>query len=255
MKLGNKLQMLVADDSAVCRAIFRDFAARSPQPIDLVEARDGDECLAHIERFAFDIAFLDVHMPGITGIEALYKLREQGNHTFTVIMSSKPRDSVVDIARQLRAYDFLAKPFTTDAIKAILRNYSHITRPMNVLIVDDSATVRKIVLKVLTRSIFKLTCDEVESGEEACLRNQDNHYDIIFLDYNMPGMNGAETFIRLREQKPDARIILTSSEPESTIRQRLRPQKLDVFLPKPFYQEHLDQAIHSLFGLRPTYQL
>ncbi len=248
------IHMLVADDSATCRAIFRDCATGITPTIRITEARDGRECMKYMSEDSFDMAFIDLHMPEANGLEALDTLRKRGDKTFTVLMSSMPIEQIVEVARKLSAYDFLHKPFRQDAILAIVRNFERIRKPMRALLVDDSATMRKIVSRILDQSIFNMQIEECESGVEALERVEARHYDLIFLDYNMPGLNGAETFIKIREMKPRARLILTSTEEQATIQDALGSHHLDIFLRKPFFPVQLDYAVHSLLGMRHTFQ-
>ena len=47
--------------------------------------------------------------------------------------------------------------------------------------------------------------ETANSGEEALRKAKESHFDIVFLDVNMPGMNGLETFVKLGEAAPRAR--------------------------------------------------
>lgn len=74
----------------------------------------------------------------------------------------------------------------------------------NALIVDDSSTARIILARLLEKA--DLTCKGVGSAEEALSLVQHEHFDLIFLDHLLPGMNGFEALEKLKSQ-PESRDI------------------------------------------------
>ena len=141
--------------SQAIRSIFRKVAERSCGLIELVEASDGRECVKVLSRGDIDLAFIDVYMPEMSGLEALRNARSFGIRTFVTLMSGSGSDQFMELARQLRAYEFLRKPFGVRDVESIMQTYQRVIGPTKVLIVDDSMTVRKVVQQVLKRSIFR----------------------------------------------------------------------------------------------------
>jgi CheY-like chemotaxis protein len=74
----------------------------------------------------------------------------------------------------------------------------------NALVVDDSATSRLMLTKILTR--MDIHCEQATSGEEALAQLAQHHPDFVFLDHLMPGMDGFET-LRQIKKNPDTRHI------------------------------------------------
>ena len=74
----------------------------------------------------------------------------------------------------------------------------------NALIVDDSSTARIILARLLEKA--DLTSKGVGSAEEALSLVQHEHFDLIFLDHLLPGMNGFEALEKLKNQ-PESRDI------------------------------------------------
>ena len=249
------IKILVADDSATVRKLIRDFAEHLETPVEVAEADDGPSCLEKLEASRFDMAFIDVHMPGMTGIEALCHARHSGNDTFVVIMSGEPKDEIVDIARKLQAYDFIRKPFRRDELANIFRTYERIVKPVRALLVDDSATVRRVISKIIEQSIFRVSMEEAPTGFDAVELCKEGRFDVVFLDMNMPGFDGPETLARLRSRNPNARVVVNSSEPEEVVRKRFGNQRIDIFLKKPFYPKDVDRAMRVCFDLPSPYQI
>src|SRR5262245_23201398 len=150
-------RVLIADDSNTVHQLIRD-SLPPDYSANVSQAYDGAVCLRALER-GVDLAFIDVHMPTMGGMDALWAARIAGNKTFVTLMSGQADRRCIDLARRLEAYEFLAKPFDSKDITAILSTYERVSTPMQVLLVDDSAVSLKVMRKVLTSSLFHLNTE------------------------------------------------------------------------------------------------
>jgi len=248
--LDHPIKMLVADDNQGIRDVFRAVAERSCGLIELVEAANGRECVKHLSQDNIDLAFVDVYMPEMSGLEALRGARHVGVKTFVTLMSGPDSDKFMDLARQLRAYEFLRKPFRIRDIELIIETYRKVAGLTRVLIVDDSMAVRKIMQRVLAASIFRMDCYEAPDGETAVAFADRVNFDIIFLDNNMPGLDGLATLDRLRLRSPDALVVMIAGERDKQQEARALKRGASAFMYKPFHPQHVDAVLHRLFGLR-----
>jgi CheY-like chemotaxis protein len=242
--------MLVADASDAAQTFFQDVAERSRMRIEITPARTGHECMSMLSQGRFNLAFIDVNMPVMSGMEALGRARALGNKTFAVLMSGKVTDERLDLARQLRAYEYLVKPFTAEDVASILKAYQQVMVPIATLIVDDSRTIRRVIRQVLEDAVFKLTIEEAVDGESALKRFKDGGYDIVFLDYAMPGLNGIETLDAIRAREPKAKVVMISAMPDATIEKQALDHGAIAFLPKPFFSVDVSRAVHGALGLK-----
>ena len=124
------MRILVADDSAIVHRIFRKTLQRASFPIEMVDAGNGRDCLDLLGSGDFGLAFIDVFMPEMSGLEALGNARFMGNKTFVTLMSAYPNQRCLELARELNAYEFLFKPFGAPEIEAIVETYRRACRPM-----------------------------------------------------------------------------------------------------------------------------
>jgi CheY-like chemotaxis protein len=242
--------MLVADASDAVQAFFKDAADRSPMSIEVTSARTGPECLDLLCKGAFNLAFIDVNMPDVSGMEALGQARALGNKTFVALMSAKVTDARLDLARQLKAYEYLVKPFTAGDVGVILKAYQHVIVPMATLIVDDSRTIRRVIRQVLEDAVFRLSIEEAVDGETALQRFRGGGYDIVFLDYAMPGLNGLETLDAILLAEPKAKVIMISAMPDANLENQALAHGAIAFLPKPFFTVDVSRAVHKALGLK-----
>lgn len=245
------LSILIADDSSTIRRFVVNALRRAPVTPRIVEAVDGTRCLEALSTGQFDVAFVDVNMPGLSGMEALAEARRKGITTFVVIMSSETDRTRLAFARTLGAYDYLSKPFAEQDVTAILENYVRFTKPTSALLVDDSSATRAVIKRVMEDSLFNLQIDEAADGAAAIVAYQSGRHDIVFLDINMPGLNGIDTLETLRKIKAGVKVALMTAERSAELDRSLAEGAFDVLLYKPFFAEDVDQALHTLFGLRP----
>jgi DNA-binding NtrC family response regulator len=244
------INMLIADDSTVTQQILNEAAHNSKLPVRLSMTDNGRDCLTLLNGANVDLAFIDVHMPELSGTEAVWSARKQGIQTFVTLMSSPPAAEAVEVAIRLRAYEFLFKPFTqTDAI-AIMKTYSRISSPTKVLIVDDSMAVRQIVEKIVHGSVFQSEISNAGDGDTALTMARTSPFDVVFLDCNMPGLSGFNTMKRLLLIQPSLKIVMISAEHNLSNEDHALDSGACAFLHKPFASEDVDHVLHTAFGLR-----
>jgi CheY-like chemotaxis protein len=250
MSSNVKLKVLVVDDSTIVHGIFADMAEGSPIPFEVIRAHNGQQCMEFLKQGGINLAFIDVNMPGMSGVDAVSAARYEGIKTFVTLISSNPSKRRFQLARLLKVYEFLAKPFTAADVYAILRTYCKVNTPTRALIVDDSATVRRLINKVVSGSVFNFDVNEAADGEKALEACENGDYDVIVLDCNMPGLNGVETLERLIERDPGVKVIMMSGERNEERRRWALDRGAIAFLYKPFYPADIDRELHKLFDLK-----
>jgi CheY-like chemotaxis protein len=118
-----------------------------------------------------------------------------------------------------------------------------------VLVADDSKAFRHLIRKVLGASRFGRGIDVVDNGELAIGLLRQQAYDVIFLDYDMPGLDGLETACLVQEVCPSARVVMVSACEDEGIERAARYFGAVDFLKKPFYPAEIDRALHYAFDL------
>jgi DNA-binding NtrC family response regulator len=244
------ISMLIADDSQVTQQILGDAARISKLPLRFTTTDNGRECLTLLSGANIDLAFIDVHMPELSGTQAFWSARKQGIQTFVTLMSNPPAAEAVELAIKLRAYEFLFKPFTVSDALGIMKTYARISSPTRILIVDDSSTVRQIVQKIVQGSVFNCEITEAGNGETALTLCRTTEFDAVFVDRNMPGMDGLSTMKRLQLIQSSLKIVMMSAERNPSKEHQALDAGACAFLQKPFHSEDVDKVLHFAFGLR-----
>ena len=136
--MSRTISMLIADDSHIIQQVLSDAARASKLPVRLSATDNGRDCLTLLNGSNINLAFVDVHMPELSGTQAFWSAKKQGIKTFVTLMSNPPAAEAVEVAIKLQAYEFLFKPFTAEDALAIIQTYARVSAPTKVLIVDDS---------------------------------------------------------------------------------------------------------------------
>jgi Response regulator containing CheY-like receiver, AAA-type ATPase, and DNA-binding domains len=248
--LSSPVKVMVADDSATVRKFIEIAIQDSGTDAEIVLVADGKEAVRKLTQEAYDVAFLDINMPHLSGVEVMGALHLQKSDTFAISMSNALTGHSEALLKSFGAYDFLTKPFSRADVAQVLKTFRTIRRRHDVLIVDDSATVRKIVTKVLTRSMFNLDLVEAEDGASALERMGERSFAIIFADFNMPGMTGIELAGKIAERATGADVILMSTDFTDTLEKAAERVGARAFLRKPFFPEDVDTILHHHFNLK-----
>jgi len=102
-------RILVADDDRTTRFAISSMLKKAGYAVTSV--KDGAEALLKIQQISFDLAFLDIRMPKLTGLEVLARVRLGTAHPKMVIMTSDGTPESVLSAVREQAYEYLSKPF------------------------------------------------------------------------------------------------------------------------------------------------
>ncbi len=123
--------------------------------------------------------------------------------------------------------------------------------PYNILIVDDSKSMRQILRKILVVSGFKLgECLEASNGEEALRLLEDNWVDLILSDIHMPVMDGFGLLRNLRKHDDwsDLPVVLVTTESNEHRIQEAIALGARGYIRKPFKPEEIKAHLNEIIG-------
>lgn len=111
-------RILVADDEESMRWVLSKALKKKGFSIDL--AASGDQARTMFDNNNYDLAILDIKMPGETGLELLQRFRELKPDTMVIIMTAESSMENAIEAMKLGAYDYITKPFDLNVLDAII---------------------------------------------------------------------------------------------------------------------------------------
>ncbi len=122
---------------------------------------------------------------------------------------------------------------------------------INVLVVDDSAVMRSMIMKSMKMSGLPLgEIYQAGNGQEGLEALGLNWIDLVVVDINMPVMNGEEMIDRMKEnaETRDTPIVVISTEGSQARLERLK-DKGAAFIRKPFTPEKIRDVVTELIGI------
>ena len=127
-----------------------------------------------------------------------------------------------------------------------------------VLVVDDEKNIREALEEFLTSEGHEVAL--AEDGQKGLSKYETEDYDSVFLDVQMPGIDGIETLHRMKQLKPQTKIIIMTGMPDETTFDRALSVSSDIvhgFLAKPFKPEDIRKCLQIVLsgGKIQTFQL
>jgi two-component system chemotaxis response regulator CheY len=118
---------------------------------------------------------------------------------------------------------------------------------VSVLVVDDSAMARKMLIRALPPD-WDITVTQASNGAEALARYRQGVVDVMFLDLTMPEMDGYQVLETLRREDLNCLVIVVSADIQEAAQARVRAMGAIAFIKKPVDAERI-KAVLKEYGL------
>ena len=256
-------KVLVVDDNESNRIILQHMLAY--RDIESTLAANGMEALQILMKGErFDVILMDYHMPIISGLETIDKIRElshdQKDNSPVILLSSSSEelDVISSIRERENAY-LLLKPITSDDLYKTLRrvvqrnnvievvkdqpekaSYSFAPE-LEVLLVDDNPVNMLLNNRIMKSLVPDAHLTEVVNGLESLEECRKKQFSIILMDVQMPVMSGIEATrqIRMLPGYENIPIIGVTAGNVLGEREKCLESGMNDFLPKPIRQADL----------------
>jgi PAS domain S-box-containing protein len=269
-------QVLIVDDNSANRMILSQML--QSLNIGTVQAHDGIEALKLLsEGRYFDAIFMDYQMPGINGIETIKRIRAMtsGHHVPVILLDSSSDDlSISKAAKELNIRSRLTKPVKLNDIFMSLAGLAGkpqaATLPvatqqdeiiteasqekLQILIAEDNP-INMLFAKAIIRQIIpNAQVSEAKNGLEAVAYLKTKIPDIIFMDIQMPEMNGLEatTLIRSLDHGLHVPIIALTAGSENGAFEKCMQAGMNDFISKPYVKEDIRKVFAKFLGIAVT---
>jgi two-component system chemotaxis response regulator CheY len=192
-----------------------------------------------------DLILLDWHMPQMLGIDFLQQIKSIPEYQKipVIMLTSNMNKSAIAQAFSGGAAHYILKPFNLEDLKARIKDvYDKIYLRNNIMLVDDS----KLVIVMLTRLLNKMGYQvnfTASDGVEAVELFKEKKPSLVFLDINMPNMDGLSALKAIRDFYPMARVICMSSNQHKDVEEDAMKLGAAAFIRKPFEEMKIFNAL------------
>lgn len=195
-------RILVVDDEQNLTFLLESILESKGYEVET--ANSGPEAIEKAQKKIFDICLLDIRMPGMNGVDVFMKMKEISPLTRVIMMTAYAVEDLIEVALNEGAYACVHKPFDIDDILRLVEEALK-TKKRVILIVDNVEKFRSELIAILKD---RYVIYEAKSGKEAIDKSKEIRYDIIFIDYGLPDMDGLVVFREIKKICPDAVAIL-----------------------------------------------
>ena len=119
-------------------------------------------------------------------------------------------------------------------------------QPLRIIIADDHAVIREGLRLLLSLQDDLEVVGDVNNGQEACKLTEELHPDVVLMDVSMPGMGGAQATRRLKEIRPDVKILVLSAHDDDLHVRQLLTVGASGYILKRTATDELTKAIRTV---------
>ncbi len=239
-KRNGKSNVLVVDDLRNIRLTLGGILEDEGHNVVTVE--DGYQAIEAVKKTHFDAIFMDIKMPGINGVQTFREVKKVDPKATVIMMTAYSVEDSVKEALEEGAYAVIYKPFDIERVIAIIEELLH--EKILILVVDDQFTDRETLKTILEDKEYRVAM--ASDGAETIRMVKERHYDIIFLDVKLPGMNGVETFEQVKKIDPEATVIMMTGYSVEDLLKEAVSAGAYTCLYKPFNMEKVVTMLNNI---------
>jgi signal transduction histidine kinase/DNA-binding response OmpR family regulator len=272
------LRVLVVDDNRTNRRILEDMLRRWDMKPTSVEG--GEEALTQLStaRAAaepYALILTDMHMPMMDGFSLVERIRQRPELSTATIMMLTSAGHREDAARchELGVAAYLLKPIRQSELREAIARVLGVKEQkgaiplvtrcslqdardphssLRVLLVEDNAVNRLLATRLLEKRGHRVVV--AENGREALDALENESYDLVFMDVQMPEMDGIEATVAIRgREKTNGKhqpIVALTAHAMKGDHERCLDAGMDGYLSKPIRPQELDEILENYVARR-----
>ncbi len=255
-------RVLIVDDNQTNRHIVR-MQTQSWGMVPTLAA-SGVEALMILNENQFDLAILDVQMPGISGLTLAARIQKHFGDQSPPIVLLSSIGNIHSEAKSLKIAASLRKPVKKARLHQILLRIldpqlelipssevpaldAVTTTPLRILLAEDNVVNQKVALKMLTQLGYE--ADLVTNGQEVLDQLRQRSYDVVLMDIQMPEMDGlTATKHIIQEWSVDVRpyVIAMTANAMKGDREACLAAGMNAYISKPIRLKDLSEMLNAV---------
>ena len=261
-------RILVVDDNRKNLECLQSMLASFS--FEVLSASSGDEAMKFLKSASpenpIQLAILDSDMPGMSGLEVVALLRKMSDYRElpVVLMTGLGKEPLDVQAKNLKVNAFITKPIKQSLLlDTIMEAFGHTSlapqenehylvkeqeakekiRGSHLLLVEDNPINQKVAIEILKS--MGLVVSVANNGLEALQKIEENSYDMVLMDVQMPEMDGyqATKVIRSNPAYQDLPILAMTAHAMKGDREKCLAAGMNDYLTKPIDPLHLVSAL------------
>lgn len=247
MATEEKVKVLVVDDEESIRVFLSLFLTK--EGLSVVTADNGYKAIELAQKEKFALAFLDLRMPGINGVQTLRAIKKDSPATVFVVMSGYAVDELKRAAQDEGAILMLEKPFDFAPLKKFIKDYvvAHEAsrEALHILVVDDD----KNELDFFRKSLAGHSVVTVDTAEAALAAIGKQHFAVVFLDILLNDTEGTKLYNKIQEVDPGTNVVFITGYYEK-YKDDLEKLDIQCYLSKPIAESKVLSEIERIKKLK-----
>ena len=263
-KLGREQRVLIVEDDVTANTQLTNFFKRFYSRVH--SAKDGLEALALYRENQYDIIITDISMPNMDGLELCRRIRQISANQRIIIMTAHNDREFLTEALKHKVNEYIMKPLDINALVVLLctiseeierhridLTYNSICTMKNgvepkILVIDDSRMALALLSDIVQKNYASATVYNAENGQEGIdtiIKHPD--IELIFVDWNMPVMNGVE-FVKKIKSEPvmkNVKVIMVSTQNEREKISEVVKLGINGYLVKPYSPESVEVVLRK----------
>lgn len=239
-------RVLIVDDNIPFSENIADIL--NVKGFETICVHDGPRAVEAVKENGFDLILMDIRMPTMNGVETLKRIQEIAPATPVIMMTAYAVEDLIREALQEGAFGVLRKPLDIEKLISTIE----VGFPDGglIMVVDDDEALCASLHDVLEEKGYRTRT--ARNGETAIEMARECDFDIILLDMKLPGLNGLEVYLAIRDVRPNAVMIMITGYPQNGegLARRAVEEGAYICLEKPLDVDHLLNVLDEVVVLR-----
>lgn len=234
-------RLLIVDDEPDTCANLSDIFSDLGYQVDV--AYDGPAAVKLVRQNVYDVALLDLKMPGMSGLDVYREIRRISAGTVAIIVTAYASSDTAKSVLQAGAWRIVPKPISFAELQSQVD--AALNQPL-VLLVDDDHDLCDSLWDLFREQDYRVCmAHDVKSAQD---RLHQRKYQVVLIDMKLPGSDGAEVLRMVQGENPHARTLLITGyagEMQDLVRRALESGANAVCY-KPFDVDQLLKTVKQL---------